>query len=566
MSATATSARSTPVVDLDRAVGELQDHAREFARLGPAVKARLLRSCIPRAVEAAADWSARGLEARGLPPTSAEEWLAGPVPVVRHLRLLADSLDVVAVAGRPALGTGVRHRDDGRLEVDLFPATGLERLLYRGTSAYALLQEGLGADDARARQAGFYAEHDPDGAVCLVLGAGNVSSIAPMDVLTKLFNEGQVCLLKINPVNEWAGPFVERALAPLVDAGFLRVVYGGADVGQHLVAHAGIDAVHLTGSAQTHDALVWGPPGPEQDRRRAANDPVLRIPITSELGNVTPVAVVPHRYRPADLRFQARYLATMVANNASFNCIAAKMLVTATGWAQREEFLELVGGYLAAIPVRRAYYPGASERYASLTAGRTVERYGTPGAGELPWALVRDLDPADTDDPLFVTEPFCSLLSETTVGSTDPLDFLAAATTFMNDTLWGTLSAAVVVAPEIERDDEVGRALDRATVDLRYGCVAVNHWPAVSYGLVSPPWGGHASGTLGDVQSGTGWVHNTFMLGGIDKAVLRGSMRLRPTPPWFADHPTAGRAGPDLVALEAEPRWARLPGVMRRLL
>ena len=418
MSATATSARSTPVVDLDRAVAELQDHARGFARLGPAVKARVLRSCIPRAVEVAGAWSARGLEAKGLPPTSAEEWLAGPVPVVRHLRLLADSLDAIAVAGRPALGTGARRRDDGRLEVDLFPASGLERLLYRGTSVSALLQDGLDPEGARARQAGFYAEHDPDGAVCLVLGAGNVSSIPVMDVLTKLFNDGQVCLLKINPVNEWAGPFMERALTPLVDAGFLRVVYGGADVGQHLVAHAGIDAVHLTGSAQTHDALVWGPPGPEQDRRRAANDPVLRVPITSELGNVTPVAVVPHRYRPADLRFQARYLATMVANNASFNCIAAKMLVTATGWAQREEFLELLGGYLAEIPVRRAYYPGASERYASLTAGRTVERYGTPGPAELPWGIVRDLDPAEADDPLFATEPFCSLLSETTVGST----------------------------------------------------------------------------------------------------------------------------------------------------
>ena len=56
------------------------------------------------------------------------------------------------------------------------------------------------------------------------------------------------------------------------------------------------------------------------------------------------------------------------------------------------------------------------------------------------------------------------------------------------------------------------------------------------------------------------------MLEGIDKAVVRGPLRVRPSPPWFTDHPKAGRAGPDLVALEAEPRWARLPGVMRRLL
>lgn len=566
MSAPATSARSTGAADLDRAVAELQEHARPFARLGPAAKAELVRACLPLVVEVASGWSARGLEAKGLPPTSGEEWLAGPLPTVRHLRLLADSLDAVAVAGRPTLGTGVRRRGDGRLEVDLFPASRLDRVLYRGTAAHVLLQEGVDAEGARARQAAFYAQRDPAGGVCLVLGAGNASSIPALDVLSKLFNEGQVCLLKINPVNEWVGPFVERGLAPLVDAGFLRVVYGDAEVGRHLVAHPGIDAVHLTGAAHTHDALVWGPPGPEQDRRRAADDPVLRVPITSELGNVTPVVVVPHRYRPADLRFQARHLATMVANNASFNCISAKMLVTATGWAQREEFLELVGAHLAKIPARLAYYPGARERFARLTEGRAVQRYGSPAAGELPWGVVRDLDATDSDEPLFVTEPFCSLLSETTLGSTDPIDFLSTATRFLNDTLWGTLSAAIVIAPELERDAEVRRALDRSVTDLRYGCVAINHWPALSYGLVSPPWGGHPSTTLTDVQSGTGWVHNTHMLGGVDKVVLRGPIRATPTPPWFADHPTAGRAGPELVALEADPRWTRLPGVLRQLL
>lgn len=566
MSAPATSAKSTATADLDRAVGELQDHARTFARLSPKAKAELVRSCIPRVVAVSAAWSARGLEAKGLPSTSAEEWLAGPLPTVRHLRLLAMSLDAIAASGRPALGTRSRRRADGRLEVDLLPASGLDRVLYRGTTAYALLQEGVDREAALALQAPFYADREPEGGVCLILGAGNASSIPAMDVFSKLFNEGQVCLLKINPVNEWVGPFLEHALAPLVDAGFLRVVYGGADVGRHLVEHPGIDAIHLTGSARTHDALVWGPPGPEQDRRRAANDPLLRVPITSELGNVTPVCVVPHHYRPADLAYQARYLATMVANNASFNCISAKMLVTATGWAQREEFLDLVTGFLARIPARRAYYPGAGERYASLTEGRAVQTVGTAGAGELPWGIVRDLDATDTGDPLFATEPFCSLLSQTSVGSADPVDFLEAATAFANDTLWGTLSAAIVLPPDLERDPAVQQALDRAIVDLRYGNVAINHWPALNYALVSLPWGGHPSANLQDVQSGTGWVHNTCMLGGVDKAVLRGGIRVRPTPPWFADHPTAGRAGACLVAIEAEPSWTKLPGVLRHLL
>ena len=63
-----------------------------------------------------------------------------------------------------------------------------------------------------------------EGRVCLVLGGGNVSSIPAMDALYKLFVEGELVLLKMNPVNEWVGPYLERALDPLIKPGFLRVV------------------------------------------------------------------------------------------------------------------------------------------------------------------------------------------------------------------------------------------------------------------------------------------------------------------------------------------------------
>src|SRR5690606_35864816 len=107
----------------------------------------------------------------------------------------------------------------------------------------------------------------PEGGVSVILGAGNVSSIPPMDAFTKMFIEGMVCIIKMNPVNEWVGPHLERALAPLIDAGYLHIVYGGSDVGQALVTSELIDDVHITGSDRTHDSIVWGPPGPERDRR-----------------------------------------------------------------------------------------------------------------------------------------------------------------------------------------------------------------------------------------------------------------------------------------------------------
>ena len=94
----------------------------------------------------------------------------------------------------------------------------------------------------------FYQQEDPEGAVALVLGAGNVASIGPLDVVYKFFVEGQVCILKMNPVNEYLGPFIEEAFAEFIERGYLELAYGGADVGAYLTDHEGIDEIHITGS------------------------------------------------------------------------------------------------------------------------------------------------------------------------------------------------------------------------------------------------------------------------------------------------------------------------------
>ena len=567
MSAAVESLRSSSRDDLDRAVGELSGRARDFARLDGASRAALVRACMSGVLAVASAWSRHGLKVKGVGGDSAEEWLAGPLIAVRHLRLLAASLDSIAESGRPRFGTQMRQRDDGRLEVGAFPDGTLDRFLYRGFSAYVLMQEAVDLGAALEAQAPFYQLREPEGGVALILGAGNVSSIPASDVLTKMFNEGMVCVLKLNPVNEWVGPYLERAFEPLVRGGFLRVVYGGWEVGQYLVNHDGIDSVHLTGSINTHDALVWGPPGPDSDRRRVMGEPLLTMPITSELGNVTPIAVVPHLYSDEELAFQARNVATMVANNASFNCLSAKVIVTGGGWQQRGRFIDLIATFLAGMPNRNAYYPGAMERYRSLTEGRLgVQSIGQPTQGQLPWTVIRGVDASVQDDPLFWTEPFCPIISETSLASTDPAEFLAAATSFMNDTLWGTLSASIIIHPTLERDPAVGSALDRALVELRYGNIAINHWTGLNYGLGALPWGGHPSSSLQDIKSGLGWAHNTFMLGRVDKAVLRGNLRVQPVPVWFTDNPKAGRACPKLFEIEARPSWRKVPGLLRALL
>src|SRR4030095_14651072 len=119
--------------------------------------------------------------------------------------------------------------------------------------------------------AAFYRHTEPEGKLSLILGAGNVSSIPIMDVLAKMFIDGHVCVLKMNPVNEWVGPFIERILAPMVERNFVRVVYGGGDVGEYLCQHPGVEDLHITGSDKTHDLIDLGPlraaqQGPHSER------------------------------------------------------------------------------------------------------------------------------------------------------------------------------------------------------------------------------------------------------------------------------------------------------------
>jgi len=502
-------------------------------------------------------WASAGEEAKGLPAASAEEWFAGPLPTLRQLRRLVASLRAIDRNGRPPLGVAVRERNDGRLEVALYPVSRMDRVLSAGLRAHVLLRPGLDRETAAARQAPFYQQSRTSGTVAVVLGAGNVSGIPATDVLSKMFNDGQVCLLKLSPVNEWLGPVLAEAFQPLIRAGFLRLVYGGADTGDYLVHHPGVDAVHLTGSVATHHAIVWGgsPPAAIGHDTR----PLLDAQITSELGNITPIAIVPDTYRDEELHFQARNVAAMVTNNASFNCLAGRVLITARGWPQHERFLDLLARALADTPTRDAYYPGAIERYAYMTDGRDIRTWGEPQAGQLPWTTIVGVDPTNRDDRLFRTESFCPVLAETSVGSTDINHFLAAATDFMNDTLWGSLCATIVIAPRRQRDPLIAPALDHAITTLRYGSVAINHWAALNYATVSLPWGAYPGATLADVQSGIGWVHNTFMLDGVDKAVLGGALVTKPNPPWFAGLPNAGSIAQHLTDLEGRPSWRKIP-------
>ena len=213
--------------------------------------------------------------------------------------------------------------------------------------------------------------------------------------------------------------------------------------------------------------------------------------------------------------------------------------------------------------MRRAYYPGAEGQWLRVTGGRAeVRKVGHAGMGELPWTLVPGLDATDPREPAFTNEPFCPALCETELGSDDPLEFLERAVEFANNRLWGTLTADLVVHPASVKDPRIAQAVERAIARLRYGVVSVNTWSGFAFVFGTPPWGAFPGSTPSDIQSGTGWVHNTTMLEGIEKTVLRHPLTAVPKPTTFPSHRTANVVLRRLTRLEERASWWRVPGVV----
>lgn len=543
---------------IECSVAELAAARAKLSKLSLADRRALIEDCLARVLRLAPEWVEAACEAKGIAagsPLRAEEIAAGPMATARHLRLLIQNYGSLAAKGRIELPAPPVQNADGSLSVQVMPVRGLfDPVVFAGFKAHCRLAPRVTREDLD--RLGSQLLNPEPAKTVLVLGAGNVSSIPATDTISKIFQEGQVVLLKMNPVNDYLGPIFERLFARLVEAGFVRIVYGGAEVGAAAVAHPQVDEVHITGSIHSHDAIVWGPPGPERDRRKRENDPVLDKPITSELGNVSPWIVVPATYTEKQLRFQAESVASSITNNASFNCVATKMIVTRKGWPQRTQFLNLVERVLAEVPPRKAYYPGAEERYRRFT-GRQ------PAAGQegtLPWTLVRDAD-VQAAPQLFCEESFVCVCAETALEASDEQDFLRRGVDFANEKLWGTLSAALTVPPSFRRAAG-GEACLRDCVDrLRYGAVGINHWPALVYAMMSPPWGGYPCGTLADAQSGIGTVHNTFMLEGVEKTVLEGPIMISPKPFWFPTHRRPEPIAWKVLALYGHPSVWKLPGL-----
>ncbi|MFD6920682.1 aldehyde dehydrogenase family protein [Streptomyces sp. NPDC059944] len=561
---------TAPALDsahLDLAVGELRAHAGSWTATSLTERIGLLERMLPRIGDEASGMVAAAARAKGYDDRSewaTEDWASAPWALAQTVSAYLHVLRRLDAGKAPVTAGQVRTHEDRAL-VRVFPATAGDRLLLNGFTADVWTLPGTSRERVLEWAAGEYRGRPGRPAVALVLGAGNIAAITPLDILHKLYAEGQVVIAKMNPVNAYLRPHFEAVFGEFVERGLVRFVDGGQAEGAYLTRHDGIDAIHVTGSERTHDAIVWGTDERAAERRRA-NTPLNTKPFTSELGGISPCIVTPGPWSAADFRFQAEHIVTSKLNNSGHNCVASQILLVPRDWDGTDRLLAEIRRVLRQLPPRGDYYPGAETRLGTvMQAHPEAETYGD-GACRV---LVPDV--TDPDDPMLTDEVFASALGVVRLPGADAPEFLAAATEFANEKLPGTLGATLLVHPRTERAHRA--AVDDAVTALRYGTLGINCWSAFGFLLGHTPWGAHPGHTPRDIGSGIGFVHNTFMLEDIEKTVLRapfapaprglftGSPSLSPRPPYYVTNRTGRTTMQRLTAYTTDPGWSRLPSI-----
>lgn len=514
--------RNSSLTEIDQALAVLTAQKDAWAMMDIPGRLALLNQIKQDVHKVERRWIDLGSAARSSAPGTLEEGeeLGSITITYRIIQFLVRSLQDIARYGKPKIPGKVTTRPNGQVVAQVIPYDWKDQITLAGFRAEVWMDPSVSLEEGGIPQASFYLRQDRKGQVCVVLGAGNVSGLVPGDILYKLFVEGQVVALKMNPVNEYLGPVFEEAFAALIKPGYLKILYGGTQEGGYLCNHPAVDNVHMTGCDRTFDAIVFGP-GEEGKRRREARQNIFTKPFTAELGNISPIIVVPGPWSDKDIQKWSLRLGSWLNNNSAHNCLTPRMLIQMKNWEQREKLNQGIADFLAGMNTRKAYYPGSFELHKQFVdAHPNAHQLSSPHADHLPWTFIPNVDSTNEDDICFKREPFMSLCSETALEADSVVEFIGKAVEFANKKLWGTLVASIAVHPESMKDPQIAAAIDQAIADLRYGSIVINYWGAIAYYLLVTPWGGYPDTDIYDVQSGIGFVNNYLMFDRPQKSVV----------------------------------------------
>lgn len=527
-----TSARPRPFSKkaMDKALSELHSHKQEWVDLSIEKRIDIVTDVEKDFLSVMDRWAEWSVQAKGVAERKLGndmEWLELAV-IARMNHIIHRSLRDIQEIGRPRIPGPVRTRPDGRVIVQVYPDYKLHGMLFRGITTEVWIQPGMTAEEVVTKQASAYKDKARKGRVALVLGAGNASSLPSSDTFFKLFNDLRVVALKMNPVNSYLGPLLEEAYRSLIDKGFLRILYGGAEEGSYLVRHPLVDEFHMTGSDRTFDTIVFGTV--EKNRNgKSTGERLVEKPFTGELGCITPWIVVPGPWEAKDVRMAAERMAFWMVRHEGYICFAPRVLVLKRDWEYRRLFLDSLTGALEKVEPIRAYYPGSAELQKDFISSHPeAKQIGGDDKEHVPWTIIEDVDAGATNDICFRRESFSGLCAETSIAAESPEEFLEMAVNLLNETVWGNLSATLVANKATMRDPKIGPAIEKTIADLRYGTVGVNGPGTWGFYTMIAPWGGFPGNEVEDIQSGIGRVANFLMLPKVEKTVMRAPLEMWP--------------------------------------
>ena len=557
------------VKEYDAALDALNAAKDTWAKTSIADRISLLDQVKDNLMTVATAWAQTATRLKQIPersPLSGEEWTSGPYAVMLACNALISTLR--QMESKTFLKhLSKRQLTTGQLAVKVMPYSIWDHLLLSGVKAEIWMKKSVSVANLHDHTAIAYdiPLAARKGKVALILGAGNIASIAPLDVFQKLFLENQVVILKAHPVNDYLTKFLEVALKPLIDLDALRIVKGDAAAGAYLTTHAIIEELHITGAVATHDAIVWGI-GAEGEKNRKENTPQNFKRFTSELGAVCPTIVVPGPWSAADLKFQAEQIATHKLHNSGFNCVACQVLIMPKGWDKAAILMANLNAVVQNSN-RGAYYPGAADRLDAFKS--KAKTYKSVARGEAPSLIINDVNESDW---FTKTEVFAPAMSTHEMDAPNAQTYLQSAIAYANDQLYGTLGANILIHPKTIK--EIGKTkFENIIADLHYGTIAINAWTGLAFLATACPWGAFPGHTPQDIQSGNGTVHNTFMLEDTERVVIQapwapfprgilsGQFTLLPRPPWFITNKKQDKLGRLLTQFQHRPSWSKLPRI-----
>ena len=355
-------------LDIDRFITTLRTKSKEFNSISNVQLASMLEETISNIKEVAFFWATICSDNKGTTKTPAEgeEWLGGPFASV-----LATQYYIKSLTNDDDLVEKKYNSEENSYKV--FPNNFTERITFPFIDAKVIFNKSMSFEDIN-KYRGFSKRYDIDPSITLVLGAGNFSSIPYLDVLYHLITRKSVILLKLNPVNEYLKPVFEKVFQSFIERGYIIVTTGNIDESKYMANHPGINHIHLTGSDKTFEDIVYGRELTDKERKSKSLSKINNKPITSELGNVTPIIIHPGKWSTSDIKYQARKIVTAKLNNNGFNCIAAQVVVLPDGWGQTETLIKFVKHYMSKAKERKAYYPESIERLEKLEKDKGYER------------------------------------------------------------------------------------------------------------------------------------------------------------------------------------------------